>query len=706
MIKVFEAFAGYGSQSMALRRLGIDFEVVGISEIDKYAIQAYMAVHGDTPNYGDISKIDWSNVPDFDFLTYSFPCTDISTAGQQKGLAEGSGTRSSLLWKCRKPIEAKRPKYLLMENVKNLVSKKFTSYLKEWLRFLEGQGYSNYTKVLNAKDFGVPQNRERVFMVSILGEASFHFPKPFTLEKRLKDVLEKDVDESFYLSEKIVKTFLARNEKNKAKGNGFKFEPTMGDVIASTILAKAGSRECDNYVYVVGNTNPSGHRMNGNVFDSNGLCPTLTTNKGEGPRILESITCRLCGRNPENPSDRKAGIELEQTLELGTDIANCITTVQKDSLVAEPSLYIKKGYIEIPPGGVFDASYPESLTRRGRVQDNGKVSPTLTAGGEPPCLYEGMEPKCVAYTRDSKGKVISRHLTDIANTVHGSTGCGGSTDCFVAEPQVLTPKRTEYGKAMRKDYETGAIKESRHNMTQLEPRTDGVSNTITTVQKDNLLVEPKIIQMPRGFNDGAILENCPSITSNSWQQNNFLIEPGELSDNATKRLNDICIESEKEIIGISVHPNSRKLEFKGAESITAISPALRATDYKCLHAVWEQKAQIEYKGKKLNEGDDLYLSTSQDFFRGGLDGISRTPKATNSDTGVVQNYRIRKLTPRECFRLMGVSEKDIDNIQKSGISKTQQYKMAGNSIVVDVLYYIFKKMFVDKSCEDAQLSLF
>lgn len=166
-LRVFEAFSGYGSQSMALRRLGIDFEVVGISEIDKYAIKAYMAVHGDTPNYGDIQKIDWSSVPDFDFLTYSFPCTDISTAGQQKGLAEGSGTRSSLLWECRKAIEAKRPKYLLMENVKNLVSKKFTPYLKEWIRFLEEQGYSNYTKVLNAKDFGVPQNRERVFMVSI-----------------------------------------------------------------------------------------------------------------------------------------------------------------------------------------------------------------------------------------------------------------------------------------------------------------------------------------------------------------------------------------------------------------------------------------------------------------------------------------------------------------------------------------------------------
>lgn len=574
-IRVFEAFAGYGSQSMALRRLGIDFEVVGISEIDKYAIQAYMAVHGDTPNYGDISNIEWESVPDFDFLTYSFPCTDISTAGQQKGLAEGSGTRSSLLWECRKAIEAKRPKYLLMENVKNLVSKKFTPYLKEWIIFLEGQGYSNYTKVLNAKDFGVPQNRERVFMVSILGDASFHFPKPLTLEKRLKDVLERDVDESFYLSEKVVNTFLARNEKNKAKGNGFKFEPTMGDVIASSILTNAGSMDCDNYVYVVGNTNPSGHGMNGNVFDSNGLCPTLTTNKGEGPRILESVPTGFSSKEKKYGNKRVQSLVdsgkisghevqyLDAYNQTVSDICGTIkTTVDSSclSFISEPinqALIIKqatkKGYIEIPPGGVFDASYPESLTRRGRVQDNGKVSPTLTAGGEPPCLYEGMEQKCAAYTRDSKGKVISRRLSDIANTVHGSTGCGGSTDCFVAEPKII--------------------------------------------QVGNLADE-------KGFKN---------------PQRGRVYNP----------------------IGISPNINTMG-------------------------------------------GGNLQPKIIEDF----------------------ANYRIRKLTPRECFRLMGVSEKDIDNIQKSGISKTQQYKMAGNSIVVDVLYYIFKKMFVDKSCEDTQLSIF
>lgn len=644
-IRVFEAFAGYGSQSMALRRLGIDFEVVGISEIDKYAIQAYMAVHGDTPNYGDISNIEWESVPDFDFLTYSFPCTDISTAGQQKGLAEGSGTRSSLLWECRKAIEAKRPKYLLMENVKNLVSKKFTPYMKEWLRFLEGQGYSNYTKVLNTKDFGVPQNRERVFMVSILGDASFHFPKPLTLEKRLKDVLERDVDESFYLSKKMTDYLVRTDERMKGSNNGHRFTAKTEEDIAFTIRTALGSRIDDNFI----------------------------------KEPVNPITCAMRGRNPDNPSDRNPGIELEQRLELGGDIANCITTVQKDSLVAEPKLTIrqatKKGYIEIPQGGVFDASYPDSTTRRGRVQGDGFISPTLTAGGEPPCLFEG-----------------------------------------ITEPNVLTPKRTEYGKAMRKDYEAGNIQESRHNMTRLEPRTDGVSNTITTVQKDNLLAEPRLIggigevsfgkqwrQGNRIYDSNGIAMCLMAQAIGNAGGNSYLYKVEESEE---ERLNDVCKETKKEIIGISVNPNSRKLEFKGAKSISPICPTLRATDYKSPHTVWESDAQIEYKGKKLNEGDGLYLSTFQDFFHGALDGISRTLKATKSDAGVVQNYRIRKLTPRECFRLMGVSESDIDKIQSAGISKTQQYKMAGNSIVVDVLYYIFKKMFVDKSCEDAQLSLF
>ena len=219
-LRVFTAFSGYDSQCMALDRLGIPYELVGWSEIDKYAIQAHNAVYPQYAdrNYGDISKIDWESVPDFDLFTYSFPCTDISNAGVQKGLEEGSGTRSSLLWECCKTIEAKRPKYLLMENVKALVSQKFLPYYKKWEQYLAGLGYDNYCKVLNAKDYGVPQNRERIFIVSILdNERTYHFPDPIPLEKRLKDVLEDKVDEKYYLSDKAVEGFLKNNENLESK---------------------------------------------------------------------------------------------------------------------------------------------------------------------------------------------------------------------------------------------------------------------------------------------------------------------------------------------------------------------------------------------------------------------------------------------------------------------------------------------------------
>lgn len=252
-IRVFEAFAGYGSQHLALKRLkrdfpNFDFEVVGISEIDKYAIQAYNALHPGVKNYGDISKIDWNEVPDFDLFTYSSPCQDFSNAGLQRGGEEGSGTRSSLLWECRRAILIKRPKYLLLENVKALVSKKFLPLFGKWVSFLENYGYYCIHQVLNAKDYGVPQNRERVFLVSILGNASYHFPKEMPLDKRLKDVLESNVDEKYYLSDKTVASFAEHCERKQAEGCGFKFEPTEGGGYAKSVTTHSGSRETDNYV--------------------------------------------------------------------------------------------------------------------------------------------------------------------------------------------------------------------------------------------------------------------------------------------------------------------------------------------------------------------------------------------------------------------------------------------------------------------------
>ena len=218
MIKVFEAFSGIGTQRMALRNLGIEHEVVAISEIDKYALKSYKAIHGDCLNFGDISEINPSEIPDHDLFTYSFPCQDISVAGKQKGLDMDSGTRSGLLWECQKVIAAKKPKYLLMENVKNLVGKKHKPNFDKWLEWLEGQGYTNYWQVLNAKDYGVPQNRERVFCVSILGQHNpYIFPEKQDLTIRLKDVLEEEVDEKYYLNNEKTRNLLASIDYRQTK---------------------------------------------------------------------------------------------------------------------------------------------------------------------------------------------------------------------------------------------------------------------------------------------------------------------------------------------------------------------------------------------------------------------------------------------------------------------------------------------------------
>lgn len=218
-LRVFTAFSGYDSQCLALRNIGVPFVLVGWSEIDQYAIRAHNALFPEYAdrNFGDISKIDWSNVPDFDLFTYSFPCTDLSNAGKQAGFTEGSGTRSSLLWECRKAVAAKHPKYLLLENVKALVSDKFRHGFLKWCDWLTGEDYTNFSKIINSKDMGVPQNRERVFVVSILGDAWFSFPQPLELKLKMTDLLEQKVDEKYYLDQEKVDQFISGLSEDKLK---------------------------------------------------------------------------------------------------------------------------------------------------------------------------------------------------------------------------------------------------------------------------------------------------------------------------------------------------------------------------------------------------------------------------------------------------------------------------------------------------------
>lgn len=484
-LRVLELFSGIGAQHKALTNIGID-ALCTQCEIDKYAIQAYNAIHGETKNLGDISAIDPNQMikDEYDLITYSSPCQDFSFAGLQKGGEKGSGTRSSLLWEVEKIVKQVRPKYLLMENVKALVSKKFLPCFEKWVETLNSYGYKTYWKVLNAKNYGIPQNRERVFAVSIRNDIdqSFEFPLEQKLEKRLKDVLESNVDAKYYLSERAQNTFMNRSITKALEGQGFRFKPhnpSKAD-IAFAVTTRAGGRMDDNFVF--------NEDYNDNKF--------VEFNES---MINEPIIVASRGRNPNNPSDRTVGAPTEQRLEPNSQgIANTLTSVQKDN--------------------------------------------------------------------------------------------------YVLEPNVLVAKRTEYGKMVRKAYELGELKESRHNMTQLEPRTDGISNTLTSVQKDNYVLEPKIEVLgnykPSGHECGRIM------------------------------------------------------------SINGISPTIKE-NHVAVCAIAEPQ---------LNHNID---------------------------------YRIRKLTPRECYRLMGFSDEDFDKVKSVGMSDTQCYKQAGNSIVVNCLMAIFTNMFKD-----------
>lgn len=392
-------------------------------EFDKYATTSYCAIHNEdgSKNLGDITKVDETKLEPFNMICGGSPCQDFSVAGKQKGSVWtckdcgyeynpltvhwserdkcpycGSNniekTRSSLLVEYLRVIRANKPNFGMYENVKNIVGKQFKDTFKMFTDELDEYGYNVYWKVLNAKDYGIPQNRERVYLIFIkkeLDNGKFTYPEPFDNGMRSKDILEENVDEKFYISEDKVQRFLTNlnNEdallydacqvKREGKSREYNdFCPTLtardykdprlvndnrvkqlGNIVStgnwdnpqrgriyssegcSPALNCCGGGGLEPKIVQLGNVNPSGKGMNGNVFDENGLAPTLTTNKGEGNKI----------------AIRQA---------------------------------TKKGYIECEFGGVADLSYPESKTRRGRVQENGQICPTITATETGVCRIE------------------------------------------------------------------------------------------------------------------------------------------------------------------------------------------------------------------------------------------------------------------------------------------------------------------------------
>lgn len=644
-LKLLELFSGIQAQERALKQLPVEYESVGVCDCDKDVLLSAAAMRFNledeiknfnfpsqdkmieylqnknigysfeknkhtitsrTPitklkqyyisdkilkNLGDISKVD--RLPYADLVTYSSPCQSFSVAGKLAGAKKicktcgheweidfsnpnynykcphcGSvnldSTTSGLLQEVQRLLSVayknnELPKYLLLENVKNLVGKKFKPQFDAWVRWLDSIGYNTYYQVLNSKHFGIPQNRERIFAVSIrkdIDDGKFKFPEQITLTTRLKDILEKNVDEKYYLSgdkvESILANFIAR--QNEASGINLKDQATTFDGltdVAHTLMARDykgfGNQSMTGVIepniIKVGQLDSS-FDQSGRVYSAEGIAPTVMSNshgKTSGgytsPKVLvndEPFIVASRGRNPENPSDRTTGSPTEQRLEANMNgTTNTITTVAKDN--------------------------------------------------------------------------------------------------YVMEPQVLRAERTDYGKEIRKQYEAGEVYEKIGNMREMMPRTDGISNTITTVQKDNYVIEPVVCEQRcdeglRFFKDDVV---------------------------GTLRTIDAC--GDKRVIEPDDVNPVRIGNIYGEQFGTGYAGN-----------VWDQ------------ESVSPTIMTAQ--------GGNRQPLVVDN-----VKWRIRKLTPKECWRLMSFSDEDCNRASKY-VSDSALYKQAGNSIVVSVLISIFSSL--------------
>lgn len=345
MIRVFECFAGYGTTTFALKQLSIEHELVGFSEIDKYAIQCFQQNHGGK-NFGDITKINWGEVPDFDLLTGGFPCQAFSTAGKQLGEQDARGVLGLELTRA---LKEKQPKYFLFENVKGFMSKKFTETREKFIKSWEDAGYNVTYKVLNTKDFGVPQNRERVWFVGIRKgiQQNFKFPEPFELKLKLKDILEENVGTKYFLRQEQVdkllnSTFVSRRDLIQKKdfcsaltARDYK-DPKAIMLDVSQIRREGKPRVYEeisrtfNTAQGGGNTPLILNPYNGKNSETE--CGTIGTSTGtitgKTSQLIFGCAVRAFPRTGSNDENRIQRLELN-----GKEESNSISSVQKDSLV-------------------------------------------------------------------------------------------------------------------------------------------------------------------------------------------------------------------------------------------------------------------------------------------------------------------------------------------------------------------------------------
>lgn len=597
-LRLIELFAGIGSQTQALTNIGIAHKVVAISEIDKYAIQSYEAMHGKANNLGDIRKIE--ELPDADLWTYSFPCQDISVAGKGAGIKEG--TRSGLLFEVERLLRVASekgtlPKYLLLENVKNLVSKKFKADFDKWLDFLAELGYTNYWKVLNAKDYGIPQNRERVFCVSIRGEHKpFLFPKPKELTIRLRDMIDEMVDEKFYLKESTIRSIL------RSTFNSRRDSIRPGDGLANTLLARDWrGPQCVQVGEVVGGKWDKMHDISKRVYEPDGIAPTVHCQQG-GNTELKIAEDFVLGGLQKHQTPRTDGISPTLTEAMGKGGGQTPIIIDTD----EPKERFYKQAFETLKEN--DCEVGDTIDAFNKKVNKSGVCPTLTT------RPEGFKTAILPVV----GAMRGRNPEDPSDRTAG----------------VPTEQR-------------------------LEINEKGLCNALTTVQKDNLVIEEdKQDYVSRRYNE--------FIEEKGYVPEMFVAyNKTEIKDVAPTLTGQCSSPSgSSAVLKLEIPVKVNVANKKGYEEA-------KPGDY----------VNITYPGSKTKRG------------RVG-NGVAHTLTCGDGNAVITENVRIRKLTPRECLRLMGWKDEQIDKIVAAKISGTQQYRQAGNGIVVQVLESIFKALFL------------
>ena len=631
-----EYFAGIGAPGKAIKRTterhGDTCEFVYGFEIDKYARNAFAAIHevSEDKIYTDITNQP-ETLPYVDIVFYSPPCQTFSIAGKREGSTVDKG---NLFYNALEGIKKSKPKFAIMENVKNLANE-FRKDLDNMLFALEDAGYFNYAKVLNSKDYGIPQNRERIFIVSVRKDIyeqgkRFKFPNPIKLDKRLKDVLQKEVDEKYYLSDKMINSFI----NNKVSFQG-RFQPKNKNDIANTLTARYFKMgRTDNYIKVeqVASLNRQKESNFSNpqrdrIYSVEGLSPTLATVTGGGlePKIL----------------------------------VNSAT---------------KKGYEVATEGDSINLDQPTSKTRRGRVGK--QVAQTLTTS----CNQAVVEYPCIAASRGR----------DKENPSDRAVG-------------------------------------NKNLQQRLEVNSKGISNALTNVQKDNYVIERNDINGSTQKRDTIkILQilwkeiGKESFTKwglgilDSFQKENLLQqklhEESIYKDRNEQPINKEC----KRICAKDKRTNFKKeimrkmqLEKKSGcapqrqESTKQFVEQFRS----CLQELPQQDSQ----GWK--DLQNMWSETQSTWvLQQALYKIQEVRESANMPWE--KDFRIRKLTPKECFRLMGFDDSDYykavmayNRTWKAGASDSQMYKRAGNSITVQVEEEILENLLYDRQ-QPGQLMLF